>query len=74
MPDDLTGRVLYRLAYDRLRRRLEHYPSAADVAWTLTHPLEAAGVIDPVQLQDRVLSQAVRDAVDDALEGRPPRW
>jgi len=78
---NLDEAVLYRLAYalaDQLREARGYdcqrcrFRSNASAGG----PLEAivAEVLRRLSVADRGGTEVVREAVDDVMEGRPPRW
>ena len=66
--------MLYRLVFGHVRNRVELYYFEADVAGLRAEPLAGLGPVDQSVVEDPEVNELLREAVEDALAGRKPRW
>ncbi len=69
-----TFQVVYRRVYGRARDRLGKFYLEQSPEAIRADPLAGLGSFDPSIADDPGFGMAVRDAIDDALAGRRPRW
>jgi hypothetical protein len=72
--ENLTLEVLYRLVYGRCRDRLGKFYCEQSPETIRAAPLDGLGPFDPALTDDPEFTGTVREAVEDALAGRRPRW
>ena len=72
--EEFRHQVLCRLVYGHIRNRVERYYVEADVAGLRADPLAGLGPVDQSVLEDPEAQEMIREAVEDALAGRKPRW
>ena len=78
LPDDLTSRIGYRMAYGEAARLAEM--SRFDHGWGRDFAAGVGGEADAIEREVRrrvgtgVAPELVRMAIVDVMEGRRPRW
>ncbi len=78
LPDDLSSRVGYRMAYGEAARLAEM--ADFDHGWGRDFAAQVGGAPEAIEREvlhrvgPQVAPEVVRLAVEDALEGRRPRW
>jgi hypothetical protein len=71
--EGFTLAVLYRMVYGRTRDRLSVYYVDDPPEAIRAEPLQGL-TINPVVLADPEAAETIREAVEDALACRRPRW
>ena len=66
--------VLYRRVYGKILDRLDRVVDPESPEQLRNDPLQGLAPLDPAVAQDPETAEAIRDAVEDALSGRRPRW
>ncbi len=78
LPDDFSSRISYRMAYGEAARLAEM--AGFDHGWGRDFAAGVGGDAEAIEREVRhrvgpqVAPEVVRLAVEDALEGRRPRW
>ena len=74
MDDPFALLVLYRMVYGRARERVAGSAFREPPEAVVAEPLLGVGPLEPTSAENPEAAAVIRDAVDDALAGRKPRW